>query len=66
MKILIIEDDNGLNKGISFALEQERYDVCSAFDLKKGFRFFGESNYETHYDTVEISRNYILYNPNKK
>lgn len=40
MKILIIEDDNGLNRGISFALEQEGYDVCSAFDLK-----YGESLY---------------------
>lgn len=33
---------------------------------KTGFRFFGESNYETRYDTVEVSRNYILYNPNKE
>ena len=32
---------------------------------KCGFRFFGESRYETRYDTVEISRNYIVYNPNK-
>lgn len=42
MKILIIEDDNGLNKGISFALEQERYDVCSAFDLKNGEKLYRE------------------------
>ncbi len=33
---------------------------------KTGFRFFGESNYEARYDTVEVSRNYILYNPNKE
>ena len=32
---------------------------------KTGFTFFGESLYETRYDTVETSRNYILYNPNK-
>lgn len=32
---------------------------------KTGFTFFGESKYETRYDTVEISRNYIFYNPNK-
>lgn len=32
---------------------------------KTGFTFFGESQYETRYETVEISRNYILYNPNK-
>ena len=29
---------------------------------KCGFTFFGETNYKTRYDTVEISRNYILYN----
>lgn len=30
MKILIVEDDAGLNRGISFALEQERYETLSA------------------------------------
>ena len=29
---------------------------------KCGFTFFGETNYETRYDTVEVSRNYILFN----
>ncbi len=33
---------------------------------KSGFRFFAESRYETRYDTIEISRNYILYNPDKE
>lgn len=32
---------------------------------KTGFQYFGESRYETRYDTVEVSRNYIQYNPNK-
>ena len=32
---------------------------------KNGFRYFGESEFETRYGTVEISRNYILYNPHK-
>ena len=32
---------------------------------KTGFQYFGESLYETRYDTVETSRNYILYNPHK-
>ena len=27
MKLLVIEDDTGLNRGISFALEQEGYEV---------------------------------------
>ncbi len=29
---------------------------------KCGFRFFGESKFETRYETVEISRNYVRYN----
>lgn len=32
---------------------------------KMGFVCFGESKFETRYDTVEISRNYIIYNPYK-
>lgn len=40
MKILIIEDDSGLNRGISFALEQEGYETLSARTLKEGYRFF--------------------------
>ena len=32
---------------------------------KCGFRFFGESEFETHFGTTEIARNYVLYNPNK-
>lgn len=33
---------------------------------KAGFRFFGETRYETRYETTEVSRNYILYHPNKR
>ena len=29
---------------------------------KCGFQFFAESEFETQFDTVEVSRNYILYN----
>ena len=32
---------------------------------KCGFTFFGESKYETRYETVEVSRNYMIHNPNK-
>ena len=32
---------------------------------KCGFQFFDESEFSTHMDTVEIARNYVLYNPNK-
>lgn len=40
MKILIIEDDIGLNRGISFALDQEGYEVVSARTLQEGERLF--------------------------
>lgn len=40
MKILIIEDDAGLNRGISFALEQEGYETLMARTLKAGMEFF--------------------------
>lgn len=33
---------------------------------KCGFTFFGTSDFETHYQTMEISHNYILHNPNKE
>lgn len=44
MKILIIEDDTGLNRGISFALEQEGYETASARTLKKGYSLFEKEN----------------------
>ena len=39
MKLLIIEDDTGLNRGISFAMEQEGYAVVSARTMREGERF---------------------------
>lgn len=44
MKILIIEDDTGLNRGISFALEQEGYETVSARSLQEGDSLFGKEN----------------------
>lgn len=40
MKILIIEDDTGLNRGISFALEQEGFQALSAWSLQDGYMLF--------------------------
>ncbi len=40
MKILIIEDDTGLNRGISFALEQEGYETFGAGTLREGYGLF--------------------------
>ena len=43
-----------------FVRNQRSYRVIE----KCGFVFFAETEYRTRYDTVEISRNYILHNPN--
>lgn len=40
MKILIIEDDAGLNRGISFSLEQEGYETLMARTLREGLALF--------------------------
>lgn len=40
MRILIIEDDAGLNRGICFALEQEGYEAVSARTLREGEMLF--------------------------
>ena len=46
MKILIIEDDAGLNRGISFALEQEGYEAVGAWTLQEGYRLFEKEHPE--------------------
>ena len=43
-KILIIEDDALLNKGIAFALEKENYNTISAYNYKEGLYLFFKSN----------------------
>lgn len=40
MKILLIEDDCGLNRGISFALLQEGYETITADNKKTGWQLF--------------------------
>ncbi|MDE7132773.1 MAG: response regulator transcription factor [Lachnospiraceae bacterium] len=44
VKILMIEDDEGLNRGVSFALEQEGYAVVSARTLQDGKALFEKEN----------------------
>lgn len=44
MKILIIEDDPGLNRGISFALQQEGYETLTAQTIKEGYALFEKEN----------------------
>ena len=40
MKILVIEDDQGLRQGIAFSLTQEGYQVLQASSGKEGYRLF--------------------------
>ena len=40
MKVLIIEDDQGLRQGIVFSLVQEGYEVLQAQNGKEGYRLF--------------------------
>ena len=44
IKIIMIEDDEGLNRGVSFALEQEGYTVVSARTLQDGKALFEKEN----------------------
>lgn len=38
-RILLLEDDKALNRGISLKLEKEGYEVLSAFSLKNLLNF---------------------------
>lgn len=42
--ILIVEDDRLLNKGLSYALRKENYNVISAFDYDEGHSKFSKNN----------------------
>ena len=44
--ILVIEDDEGLNRGICFTMTKEGYRVLSAQDLSQGSKLFGENPVE--------------------
>ncbi len=44
MKILIIEDDEGLNRGLSFTLSQEGYEVAAAASAGDGLGLFEKEN----------------------
>lgn len=35
-KVLIIEDDKALNKGVAFALKREGYEILSAYNKTEG------------------------------
>ena len=52
-KILIVEDEFGLNRGISFALSQEDYETVTAESLKSGWELFQQE----HPDAVLLDLN---------
>lgn len=45
-KILVIEDDESLSRGIQFALEKEGYQVIVATTLKDGYRLFQSGQFD--------------------
>ncbi len=53
MKILIVEDEAGLNRGISFALTQAGYETVSAENKETGWELFGKE----HPDAVLLDLN---------
>lgn len=44
--ILLVEDDQNLNRGIAFALGKEGYQVDTAFSFQEGKQFFGQKGYD--------------------
>ncbi len=46
-QILLLEDDEGLNCGISLKLKKEGYEVFSAFTIKEARQFL--TAYETNF-----------------
>ena len=38
--ILLLEDDKSLNRGISFKLKKEGYNLCTAFNIKEDIDVF--------------------------
>lgn len=53
MKILIVEDEAGLNRGISFALSQEGYELATAENWESGWEIFQKE----HPDAVLLDLN---------
>ena len=65
--ILILEDDQNLNRGISLKLRREGYDVLSAFTVRDARRLFDEHQPEsqripTFYPSAEDVLNSIVPN----
>ena len=44
--ILVVEDDENLNRGITFSLEKSGYEVFSAESVKKAKRIASDNNVE--------------------
>ena len=46
--ILVVEDDENLNRGITFSLKKSGYEVFSAESVKKAKRIASDNNVDVH------------------
>ncbi|KLU71821.1 MAG: hypothetical protein RHS_2535 [Robinsoniella sp. RHS] len=53
-RILIIEDDEALNTGLSFDLEAENYEIVSAFSLEEGRNILTEQTFDLIFLDVNL------------
>ena len=52
--ILVVEDDENLNRGITFSLKKSGYEVFSAESVKKAKRIASDHNVEKKYERDEL------------
>ena len=54
-RILLLEDDKALNRGISLKLEKEGYEVLSAFSLKEAKALFQKGSIDLVISDITLS-----------
>ena len=54
--ILVVEDDENLNRGIAFSLKKSGYEVFSAESMKKAKRIASDNNVDVTICDVNLSR----------
>ena len=58
--ILLLEDDKSLNRGISFKLKKEGYNVCTAFNIKEAKDVFETFTEDGKYLTIDVTPSIVL------
>ena len=61
--ILVVEDDENLNRGITFSLKKSGYEVFSAESMKKAKRIASDNNMTEQSDDIPVN---VLSNEAKK